>query len=72
MRLRHFHCDKSFGSVGSDANNWWLRSANSDNDNNVGNVNNDGNVNNNNANNNNGLTPAARLIETKSFQGSKT
>lgn len=37
------------------ADNWWLRSAYSDNDNNVGNVNNDGNVNNNNANNNYGL-----------------
>lgn len=41
----------------SSSDNWWLRSANADDSNNVANVNNDGNVNNNNANNNNCLSP---------------
>lgn len=35
---------------------WWLRPANSNNDNNFLNVNNDGNLNNNNANNTNGVS----------------
>ena len=39
-------------------NNWWLRSPNNSNANNVYNVNNSGNAsNNNNANNNNGVSP---------------
>ena len=37
--------------------NWWLRSANTSNSNNVMNVNSDGNVNNNNAYNSNGAAP---------------
>lgn len=44
---------KGFLLVASSADNWWLRSANSDNSNNVGNVNSNGNVNNDNANNSN-------------------
>lgn len=39
------------------ANNWWLRSPNSGNSNNVCNVNSNGNANNNNANNTNRFAP---------------
>lgn len=55
--------------AGSSADNWWLRSANSNNDNNVGYVNSNGNVNNNNANNTNGCSPAFWLIEDNIFKG---
>jgi len=47
--------EESLGYKLYTANNWWLRSANSNNDTNFRNVNNNGNVNNNNANNTNGV-----------------
>lgn len=41
----------------SSSTNWWLRTPNTGNANNVMNVNSDGNVNNNNAVNSNGVAP---------------
>ena len=53
-RNRRTSGEETRGSAISTARNWWLRSPNPGNANNVRNVNSDGSLNNNNANNGNG------------------
>ena len=50
-------CISRAGRCINSAANWWLRTPNSGNANNVRNVNTDGSLNNNNANNGNGVAP---------------
>ena len=65
--------NKRIANLNGSAANWWLRSPNTNNTNNVWNVNSNGNYNNNNASNSNGIRPALMESEiSKPFDGSNT